>query len=121
MDQELHLTEQEIVRRNKMEDLRAKGIDPFGQKFERTATSGSLKKEFLDKTKEELLELNIIGVGEKHKKVDDFLGNFVAISVGDSIFRLQNDYFEGKKVKISTHCGLCKEEMEVPIIVLECK
>ena len=56
MDQELHLTEQEIVRRNKMEDLRAKGIDPFGQKFERTATSGSLKKEFLDKTKEELLE-----------------------------------------------------------------
>ena len=56
MDQELHLTEQEIVRRNKMEDLRAKGIDPFGQKFERTATSGSLKKEFLDKTKEELLD-----------------------------------------------------------------
>ena len=56
MDQELHLTEQEIVRRNKMEDLKAKGIDPFGQKFERTATSGSLKKEFLDKTKEELLE-----------------------------------------------------------------
>ena len=48
--EETRLSEQEIVRRNKMEDLRAKGIDPFGQKFERTATSGSLKKEFLDKT-----------------------------------------------------------------------
>ena len=43
------------------------------------------------------------------------------ISIGDSIFRLQNDYFEGKKVKKSTHCGLSKEEMEVPIIVMECK
>ena len=78
-------------------------------------------KDFVLLTKEELLELNLIGVGNKHKKVDDFLGNFVAISVGDSIFRLQNDYFEGKKVKMSTHCGLCKEEMEVPVIVMECK
>ena len=78
-------------------------------------------KDFVLLTKEELLELNLIGVGNKHKKVDDFLGNFVAVSVGDSIFRLQNDYFEGKKVKMSTHCGLCKEEMEVPVIVMECK
>ena len=78
-------------------------------------------KDYVLLTKEELLELNLIGVGDKHKKVDDFLGNFVAISVGDSIFRLQNDYFEGKKVKMSTHCGLCKEEMEVPVIVMECK
>lgn len=78
-------------------------------------------KDYVLLTKDELIELNLIGVGEKHKKVDDFLGNFVAVSVGDSIFRLQNDYFEGKKVKKSTHCGLTKEEMEVPIIVLECK
>lgn len=56
MDQELHLSEQEIVRRNKMEDLRAKGIDPFGQKFIRTANSKSLKDAYADKTKEELLE-----------------------------------------------------------------
>ncbi len=56
MAQELHLSEQELVRRNKMEDLRAKGIDPFGHKFVRTAKSGELKKQFADKTKEELLE-----------------------------------------------------------------
>ena len=78
-------------------------------------------KDYVLLTKEELLELNLIGVGEQHKKIDDLLGNFVAVSVGDSIFRLQNDYFEGKKVKKSTHCGLTKEEMEVPIIALECK
>ncbi len=78
-------------------------------------------KDYVLLTKEEILELGILGSGDIHKKVDDFLGNYVAISVGDSIFRLQNDYFEGKKVKKSTHCGLTKEEMEVPIIVLECK
>ena len=37
MVDELKLTEQEVVRRGKMEDLRAKGLDPFGQKFVRTS------------------------------------------------------------------------------------
>ena len=78
-------------------------------------------KDFVLLTKNEVLDLNLIGVGDKHRKIDDFLGDYVAISVGDSIFRLQNDYFEGKKVKKSTHCGLTKEEMEVPVIVVECK
>ena len=78
-------------------------------------------KDFVLLTKEQILEMNLIGVGEKHKKTDDFLGTYVAISTGDSMFRLQNDYFEGKRVKKSTHCGLSKEEMEVPIIVMECK
>lgn len=79
------------------------------------------KREFKDYillTKEEVLEMGLLGVGEQHKKVDDFLGNYVGIAVGSSIFRLQNDYFEGKKVKKSTHCGLTKDEMEVPVIVL---
>ena len=85
-----------------------------------------LKQSILGRALEkDLFELNLINIRDfsldKHKKVDDFLGNFVAVSVGDSIFRLQNDYFEGKKVKMSTHCGLCKEEMEVPVIVMECK
>lgn len=71
--------------------------------------------------KEDFLKLNLLGLGIKHRKIEDFLGNYVAISIGNSIFRLQNDYFEGKKVKASTHCGLTKEEMEVPVIVWECK
>ena len=56
--EQLNLTEQELVRRKKMEDLRAKGIDPFGQKFERTSNSQKLKSEYQDKTKEELAEIN---------------------------------------------------------------
>ena len=60
MDQELQLTEQEQVRRNKMEELRAKGIDPFGQKYERTDTSKSLKDKYLQYSKEELHEMNVV-------------------------------------------------------------
>ena len=58
MDQELQLTEQEQIRRNKMEDLRQRGIDPFGKKFERTGNSKSLKEKYSQYSKEELHELN---------------------------------------------------------------
>ena len=44
-----NLTEQEIVRRQKMEDLRAKGIDPFGSRYERTATTGEIKEKMIHK------------------------------------------------------------------------
>lgn len=60
MENELHLTEQELVRRKKMEDLRTKGIDPFGQRFERTTNSQNIRKLYSDKTKEELDSLAII-------------------------------------------------------------
>ena len=59
MAEELRLTEQEKVRRGKMEDLKAKGLDPFGQKFERTTNTLLLKENYLDFTKEELEEKNV--------------------------------------------------------------
>ena len=53
------LTEQEIVRRNKMQDLIDKGIDPFGSRYDRTATTKSIKEAYLDKTREELVKAGI--------------------------------------------------------------
>lgn len=58
--EENHLSEQEMVRRNKMRDLKEKGIDPFGSRFERTDTSKTVKEKYLDKTKEELEEMHIL-------------------------------------------------------------
>ena len=46
------LNDQQIVRREKMAALAEQGIDPFGTRFERTATSGQLKEKYADKTKE---------------------------------------------------------------------
>ena len=77
------------------------------------------KDKFWLMTTEEFLEKNFLGFGEKHPKIDEFLGNYMALSTGGSIIRLETFLVEGKKVKKSTHCGLSKDEMEVPVIVLE--
>lgn len=48
------LTEQEQIRRQKMEELRERGIDPFGHAYERTHRSGDIRREFGECSKEEL-------------------------------------------------------------------
>ncbi len=53
------LNDQEIVRRQKMNDLRDKGVDPFGQRFERSDYSIDLKEKYKDADKEQLHEMHI--------------------------------------------------------------
>ncbi|MCF0259494.1 MAG: lysine--tRNA ligase [Erysipelotrichaceae bacterium] len=48
------LSEQEKVRRQKMQDLINMGIDPFGSAFKRTHRSDQIIPVYMDKTKEEL-------------------------------------------------------------------
>ena len=50
------LNDQELVRRQKMEELRQKGIDPFGQAYKRDHNSESIKEKYSDYTKEQLEE-----------------------------------------------------------------
>ena len=54
-----NLTEQEIVRRNKLEKYKELGIDPFGSKYEVTAKSTDIKEKYAGLTHEELEEKNI--------------------------------------------------------------
>ncbi|SJZ38855.1 lysine--tRNA ligase [Anaerorhabdus furcosa] len=56
---ELNLSEQEVIRRQKMEELKEKGIEPFGSAFERTHRSLELKEAYGEKTKEELEALDV--------------------------------------------------------------
>ena len=53
------LNDQELVRRQKMNDLRERGIDPFGQRFERCDYSIDLKEKYKDSDKEQLHEMHI--------------------------------------------------------------
>ena len=48
------LNDQLIVRREKMEELRAKGIDPFGKRFDRTHSAMDLKNAYGEMENEEL-------------------------------------------------------------------
>ena len=92
------------------ENMKETFVERFNKEF---------SEEYWLMTKEEFLEKNFLGFGEKHPKIDDFIGNYIALSINSSIFRLETFLAEGKIVKKSTHCGLTKEEMEVPVIVLE--
>ena len=51
-------SEQELVRRDKLNKIKELGIDPFGHKFEVTDFSLNIKERFQDKTHEELEELH---------------------------------------------------------------
>lgn len=92
------------------EDMKEEFVKNFNKNFE---------NDFWLMTKEEFLEKNMLGFGEKHPKIDDFIGNYIALSISDSIIKLENYLTEGKKLKKSTHCGLTKEEMEVPVIIIK--
>ncbi len=94
------------------EDKKQQFEDIFNDKF---------GDEFWLMSKEEFLQRNMLGYGEKHPKIDDFIGNYIALSTGESAIKIETLLIEGKKEKKSTHCGLSKEEMEVPLIVISKK
>ena len=55
-------------------------------------------KEFLLLTKQEFLEKGFLGSGVKHKKIEDFIGDYIAMSISDSIIVLETYLAEGKKI-----------------------
>ena len=75
-------------------------------------------KDFLLFTKEEFLKSNLLGRGKKHYKIDEYLGDFIAISTSNKAIRYTIDGNKFKKL-IADHAGLTKDEMEVPVIIIE--
>ena len=53
------LNDQLIVRRQKMEELRAQGIDPFGKRFDRTHSAKEVFENYGELENEELENQNI--------------------------------------------------------------
>ena len=52
------INDQIQVRRQKMQELRDHGIDPFGSRFERTDRAIDLHQKYQDKSKDDLEKLN---------------------------------------------------------------
>ncbi len=57
---ERNFTEQELVRREKANKLKELGMDPFGNRYDRTALAEELKEKYEGKTHEELENENIL-------------------------------------------------------------
>ncbi len=51
-------TEQELVRIEKMKELKDKGVDPFGSRFDVTSNSKEIKEKYENNTNEELEQIN---------------------------------------------------------------
>ena len=58
--EEIKLNDQELVRRAKANELREKGVDPYGQKYDRKATSKEIKDKYENFTKEDLASMNVL-------------------------------------------------------------
>lgn len=83
----------------------------------------ALKKYFKDKyilyTKEQFLKEELLGKGKPHKRIDDYLGDYLLLINSNLNIRYS---INGEKDKehISDHGGITREEMIVPVIILNC-
>lgn len=59
MAKDKEMNDQLIVRRQKLDELREEGIDPFGHRFERTHLMSQLHDEYGDMDKDELADKNV--------------------------------------------------------------
>ncbi len=68
--------------------------------------------------KQEVINQRLFGRGNVHPRFEEFLGDYLAIAIGDlSIFYSRKD----AEHCIGVHAGLTDREMMVPLIVIECE
>lgn len=73
---------------------------------------------FVMYTHDEFIKSGLLGKGKHHKKVDDFIGDYVAIAVSD--FAIWYNDINGKFNDFNgAHAGLSKDELTIPLIVVE--
>ena len=76
--------------------------------------------DFLLFDREEFLKHKFLGKGKMHPKIDDFLGDYMAIAISNSAMKsiyMQNGKW--KKEFNAHHAGLTEDEMLVPLIKID--
>ena len=78
-----------------------------------------LKSNFILLKQQDVLDKNLFGHGAINDKISDFIGDYLLIAVSNTILRqyVQNSV-SGPEMK-SSHSGLTKKEMIVPLILVE--
>jgi len=104
--------------------LESRSISFFVKEEKKKEFEACFKKyfegQYLLYTKEEFLAKKFLGEGEKHPRLDDFLGNYIAMAIGDTAIKIETYFGKEKKDKKATHCGFTPNEMEVPCIFIPC-
>ncbi len=77
--------------------------------------------EYILFSKKEFLEKRLLGEGKQHPKIDDFIGDYIAIAIGDTAIKLDSYIAKEPPDKKANHCGFTEEEMEVPLILKDCR
>lgn len=81
-------------------------LDSFGDKF-------------IMYTHKEFISSGLLGTGKSHNKVNDFVGDYVAVAVSDVALWYKDNTGEFNDFK-GAHAGLTDEEIVVPLIVIRC-
>ena len=71
--------------------------------------------DFVLLTKKEVLEENIFGVGEENPHFQEFIGDFLAIAVGESVLWNSKQVLNKKTFLKAHHAGETKEEREIAL------
>jgi len=74
--------------------------------------------EFILLNKEEVYQEQLFGYSSQiNEKVDDFLGDYLAIAIGDAAFNYKNDLIKTHELK-AAHAGLTDDEVLVTVIAI---
>jgi len=77
------------------------------------------ENDFLLLSREEVMRSGILGNGQAHKKVSDFIGHYLACATRNTIIRYRTHNAGEQHSYRAHHAGLTGEEMLVPLIVIE--
>lgn len=75
------------------------------------------KEDFIVYSAEEVKNMQLFGTGESREGFDDSIGDFIAIAISDKMIIDTPDSFKLK----SHHAGFTSDEMEIPLILIDCK
>jgi hypothetical protein len=96
-------------------------VKPHRQKqFERIMKT-KFNNRILLYDRKSFLKSGLLGKGNPHPKIDDFIGNYIGIGIDDLGFKTlpKQKYHENENEFKAHHAGLTREEMLIPLIVLD--
>ena len=105
--------------------IESRVISFFIKRGMKTKFKNALRKNFKDKyilyTKNQFIKQNLFGRGKEHKRIQEYLGDYIMIVNSDLNIRYSiNGEIDKDKEHLADHGGITEEEMMVPLIILDC-